>query len=187
MKNSSDTIGSRTSELPGFSVVPQPAVPPRVQWIKHWGLFRTHYIDSYVSTLRLELQKVQNYNWKLNSKRNKTRIWTVLAVICLRGAYYLDGSGCDLSAGCLLFRHSATDLRKSVGVTRIKNQEIFKYKSLGLSLELIRIFSCRCSTSLRAGRSGLRNPVEARFPGPLQIGPAAHPSSCTSSAGLSEG
>ena len=29
MKNSNDTIGNRTRDLPAYSVVPQPTVPPR--------------------------------------------------------------------------------------------------------------------------------------------------------------
>jgi len=29
MKNSNDTIGKRTHDLPGFSAVPQPTAPPR--------------------------------------------------------------------------------------------------------------------------------------------------------------
>jgi hypothetical protein len=32
---------------------------------------------------------------------------------------------------------------------------------------------------LRAGRSGVRTPVEARFSVPVHIGPEAHPASCT--------
>ena len=37
----------------------------------------------------------------------------------------------------------------------------------------------RYSDSLRAGRSGDRIPVEARFSTPVQTGPGAHPASCT--------
>jgi hypothetical protein len=29
MKNSSDTIGNRTRDLPGYSALPQPSAPPR--------------------------------------------------------------------------------------------------------------------------------------------------------------
>jgi hypothetical protein len=35
------------------------------------------------------------------------------------------------------------------------------------------------SESLRAGRSGDRIPVEARFSAPVQTGPGAYPASCT--------
>ena len=36
---------------------------------------------------------------------------------------------------------------------------------------------------LRAGRSGDRIPVEARFSAPVQTGPGAHPASCTMDTG----
>ena len=36
---------------------------------------------------------------------------------------------------------------------------------------------------LRAGRSGDRIPVEARFSAPVQTGPGAHPASCTMGTG----
>jgi hypothetical protein len=35
MKNSNDTIGNRTSELPACSAVPQPTAPPRTIQINH--------------------------------------------------------------------------------------------------------------------------------------------------------
>jgi len=35
------------------------------------------------------------------------------------------------------------------------------------------------ATELRAGRSGDRIPVAARFSAPIQTGPGAHPASCT--------
>ena len=46
----------------------------------------------------------------------------------------------------------------------------------------------RCSsvgiaTELRAGRSGDRIPVRARFSAPVQTGPGAHPASCTMGTG----
>ena len=39
------------------------------------------------------------------------------------------------------------------------------------------------ATELRAGRSGDRVPVEARFSAPVQTGPGAHPASCTMGTG----
>ena len=40
---------------------------------------------------------------------------------------------------------------------------------------------------LRAGRSGDRIPVEARFSAPVQTGAGAHPASCTMGTGLFPG
>ena len=41
------------------------------------------------------------------------------------------------------------------------------------------VFGKSCNDSLRAGRSGVRIPVSARFSAQVQTGPGAHPTSCT--------
>jgi hypothetical protein len=43
------------------------------------------------------------------------------------------------------------------------------------------------ATELRAGRSGDRIPVGARFSAPIQTGPGAHPASCTMGTGFFPG
>ena len=37
MKNSNDTIGNRTRDLPACSAVPQPTAPPRAPFINVYG------------------------------------------------------------------------------------------------------------------------------------------------------
>jgi hypothetical protein len=145
--------------------------PLSISWFlspKHLGLFRTLYINSYVLTILLQRLKLRTCNCKLNSTTindDKSRIRTVLAVNCL---------GLPITPS----------FSYRLGATRIPTYKIFKYKSGALSLEVILIFSCRYSTSLRAGRSCVRTLVETRFPGPPQTDLAAHSSSCRGSAGL---
>jgi hypothetical protein len=40
LKNSSDTIGNRTRDLPAFSTMPQPTAPPRIPGVQ--GKIFTH-------------------------------------------------------------------------------------------------------------------------------------------------
>ena len=53
MKNSNDTIGNRTRDLPASSAVPQPTAPPRAlrrlpdYWLKHFGESITVKVHQY--------------------------------------------------------------------------------------------------------------------------------------------
>ena len=50
---------------------------------------------------------------------------------------------------------------------------------LSTSYSRVGRYRIRYSDWLRAGRSGYRIPVDARFSAPVQTGPGAHPASCT--------
>jgi hypothetical protein len=49
MKNSSDTIGNQTHELPTFSAVPQPNMPPRAPRL-HVKMLTTEKLNMFKST-----------------------------------------------------------------------------------------------------------------------------------------
>ena len=60
------------------------------------------------------------------------------------------------------------------------NRKTWRGKEFCVQVALYRVgHLCRCSDSLRAGRSRDRVPVEARFSATVQTGPGAHPVSCT--------
>jgi len=46
MKNSSDTIGNRTRELPAYSEVPQPTAQPRTPFIRLLIMFIFEHFES---------------------------------------------------------------------------------------------------------------------------------------------
>jgi len=46
MKNSNDTIGNRTRDLPTFSVVPQPTAPPRTPFVEDTNLVKCYTVST---------------------------------------------------------------------------------------------------------------------------------------------
>jgi len=60
MKNSSDTIGNRTCDLPICNAVPQPTAPPRASF--NWGYIRSYYSSIALHTAR-RLLKVIISHW----------------------------------------------------------------------------------------------------------------------------
>jgi hypothetical protein len=64
---------------------------------------------------------------------------------------------------------------------------IWQHMCLILSVELWAGLRNRYSDWVRAGRSGDRNPMGARFSTPVQTGPGAHPATCTIGTGSFQG
>ena len=64
MKNSNDTIGNRTRDLPACSVVPQPTAPLRAPVIAHWP-------DK--SILITEKVIVQTFGFGISFRRRRNR------------------------------------------------------------------------------------------------------------------
>jgi len=60
MKNSNDTIGNRTRDLPACSAVPQPTALPRAPNVRTWGTQNensgTHQLEQTVSGPRFETE-----------------------------------------------------------------------------------------------------------------------------------
>ena len=95
-----------------------------------------------------------------------------------------------------LFSQSRSTLRNRKFVSLVLSQ-------LGMAAEVVSVFVSVCCINggssevqcriklvkyafydcLRAGRSGYRIPVGARFSAPVQTGPEAHPASCTMGTG----
>ena len=59
MKNSYDTIGNRTSDLPACSTVPLPTVPPRVM------LNKSHYLQGRLKDVKQVTSREKNLAKKL--------------------------------------------------------------------------------------------------------------------------
>jgi len=68
MKNSSDTIGNRTRELPGCSAVPQPTAPPSVLRVFNLKvgriLIRVIYLLRFTTCYITQLTYIYSKCWK---------------------------------------------------------------------------------------------------------------------------
>jgi hypothetical protein len=104
-------------------------------------------------------------------------------VICL--LFHTAANNYKISSACI------TQARKSILKTPSALEKNTQYRCLFLRAinkvltHIIMRAELRRGYSdyLRAGRSGDRNPVEARFSAPVQTGPGAHPDSCTMGTG----
>ena len=66
MKNSNDTIGNRTRNLPTCSAVPQPTVPPAACPDLHRWLFKKRLLNlQYTRRVYIEIDGVRRYEWTL--------------------------------------------------------------------------------------------------------------------------
>jgi len=61
MKNSNDTIGNRTRDLPACSAVPQPTTPPQVQYVRSGNFIREMLLCEVISSC-----KAQAFNLRLS-------------------------------------------------------------------------------------------------------------------------
>ena len=82
MKNSYDTIGNRTRDLPAFSAVPQPSAPPRTPGSSKWDIKNLRPQTNYAPA---KLQRTTN--WTLG--------WEARDQYCT-GFYESIGNGHDL-------------------------------------------------------------------------------------------
>jgi len=69
----------------------------------------------------------------------------------------------------------------------LPDQHLHIVKNVCVCLYMVLVQHSWYSDSLRAGRSGARIPVGARFSAPVQTGFGAHPASCTMGTGSFQG
>jgi hypothetical protein len=92
-----------------------------------------------------------------------------------------------LTENTVLF--GAAETERTISIIKknfIRSGELISENKFVL-VRAIRGYLGRYSDSLRAGRSGDRIPVGARFSAPVQTGPGAHPASCTMGTGAFPG
>ena len=90
-----------------------------------------------------------------------------------------EGRGTDINAECIQAAKEATFMDR-YNVTVTYNEKV----GMGGGQPLINLFICIVSVySLGAGRSGVRNPIRAKFSALVQTGSEAHPACCTMDTG----
>jgi hypothetical protein len=101
LKNSSDSIGNRTRDLPIYSAVPQPTVPPRTPRIMYTGIsectqptlcFLCHFSCGYKSHYRESFLRIdwnEEYQSNFTHWSNTNNCWVVINFTSKESFFFL--------------------------------------------------------------------------------------------------